>query len=108
MKSINTMKFIVEYTKQITDTLEKIDNSETYEEAKRIGNYAMGLVDGMVIFTNTMICLENNDFTAEMGDVEEDWRADIYQAVADVADRTKQSNDKIIKLLSLRDEHRKH
>lgn len=108
MKSINTMKFIVEYTKQITDTIENIEKAETYEEAKRIANYAMGLVDGMVIFTNTMVCIENNDFTAEMSDVEEDWRADIYQAVSNVADRTKQSNDKIMKLLTLRDEHRKH
>ena len=43
MKSINTMKFIVEYSKQMTITLDKIEKSETYDEAKKIADYAIGL-----------------------------------------------------------------
>ena len=64
MKSINTMKFVTEYSKQMTITLARINNADTYDEAKKIANYAMGLVDGMILFTNEMICAENNDFTA--------------------------------------------
>ena len=105
MKSINTMKFIAEYSKQMTITLDKIEKAETYDEAKKTANYAMGLVDGMVLFTNTMICFENNDFTAEMDDVENGWRADIHQSVAEVAIRTKQPNDEIMKQLARRDEY---
>lgn len=105
MKSINTMKFVAEYSKQMTITLDRIEKAETYDEAKRIANYAIGLVDGMTLFTNTMICFENNDFTAEMYEVENSWRADIHQAVAEVAIRTKQPNDEIMKQLTRRDEY---
>lgn len=106
MKSINTMKFVVEYSKQMTITLHKIKEAETYDEAKKTANYAMGFVDGITLFTNTMICFENNDFTSEMSDVEDCWRADIHQAVADVAIRTNQPNDEIMKQLARRDEYR--
>lgn len=105
MKSINTMKFVAEYSKQMTITLDKIEKAESYDEAKKIANYAMGLVDGVTVFTNTMICFENNDFTAEMDEVENGWRADIHQAVADVAIRTKQPNDEIMRQLTRRDEY---
>lgn len=104
MKSINTMKFIVEYSKQMTITLDRIEKAETYDEAKRIANYALGLADGMTLFTNTMICAENNDITAEMSDVEDSWRADIHQAVAEAAIRTRQPGDEIIRQLTRRDE----
>lgn len=107
MKSITTMKFITEYSKQMSVTLDEIVKSETYDEAKKIANYAIGLVDGMVLFTNTMVCIENNDFTAEMSDVEDGWRADIHQALAEVAIRTKQPTDEIIRQLNRRDEFRK-
>lgn len=105
MKSINTMKFIAEYSKQMTVTLDKIEKAKTYDEAKKTANYAMGLVDGMTLFTNTMICFENNDFTAEMSDVEDGWRADIHQAVAEAAIRTSQPHDEIMKQLTRRDEY---
>jgi hypothetical protein len=105
MKSINTMKFVTEYSKQMTITLDKIGKAETYDEAKKIANYAMGLVDGMELFTSTMICFENNGFVDEMDDVENSWRADIHQAVADAAIRTKQSADEIVKLLARRDKY---
>ena len=104
MKSINTMKFIAEYSKQMTITLDKIEKAETYDEAKKTANYAMGLVDGMTLFTNEMICAENSGFTAEMSDVEDGWRADIHQAVAEAAIRTKQPGDEIMKQLPRRDE----
>lgn len=106
MKNINTMKFIVEYTKQMITTIDQIEKAETYDEAKRIGNYAMGLVDDMVVFTNTMVCVENNVFTQEMSDIEDYWRADIYQAVGNVAIRTKQPTDEIVSQFKRRDECR--
>lgn len=105
MKSINTMKFVTEYSKQMTITLAEIDKADTYDEAKKIANYAMGLVDGMTLFTNEMVCAENNDFTAEMSDVEDAWRKDIYQTLIEYAIRTKQSTDEIVKLFARRDEY---
>lgn len=104
MKSINTMKFIVEYSKQMAITFNRIEKAETYDEAKRIANYALGLVDGMTLFTNEMICTENSGFPAEMDEVENQWRADIHQAVAEAAIRTRQSGDEIIRQLTRRDE----
>lgn len=106
MKSINTMKFIAEYAKQMNITIERIEKAETYDEAKRIANYALGLVDGMTLFTNTMICFENNGFTQEMSDVEDDWRADVHEAVAGVAIRTKQPAEEVMKQLNCRNEYR--
>lgn len=104
MKSINTMKFIVEYSRQMAITFNRIEKAETYDEAKRIANYALGLVDGMTLFTNEMICPENSGFPAEMDEVENHWRADIHQAVAEAAIRTRQPGDEIIRQLTRRDE----
>lgn len=108
MKSINTMKFVTEYSKHMAATLDRIENAESYEDAKKTANYAMGFVDGMTLFTNTMVCAENNDFIAEMGDVETDWRASICQAVANVAIRTHQPSDEVMHMLDRRDEYREY
>lgn len=104
MKSLNVMKFVAQYSKEMAIALDKIENAADYETAKKLANYAFGFLDGMVMFTNAMICKENNDFTGEMSDVEDDWRADIYQAVANVALKTQQSSDEVLRLLTLRDE----
>ena len=102
---VNMMKVVTEYTCEVKAAIAaKIEAAETYEAARKNANYVLGLVDGMIILTNAIVCAENNEFTREMSDVEDGWKADIYQALADVARRTRQPNDEIMQLLRRRDE----
>ena len=64
-----------------------------------------GYIDCMFTFLNTMLCMENNDFTGEFNDVLDDWMAALYQTLADKAIETKQDSETIHKLLCMRDEH---
>lgn len=103
MKALNTMMFIANAAEEITDYKAAIKNAETYDSAKRIGNMALGYINCTITFLNTMICMGNNDFTAEFDEVIEAWKKSIYQAVVDKAFDTKQDSDTIWKLLKLRD-----
>lgn len=106
MKKLNTIQFIANAAEVITSWKEGIARAETYEDAKKKANYLLGYIDCMVTFENTMICMENNDFTADFGEVLDEWKVSVYQALVDKATETKQDHDIIWKLLQKRDEHR--
>lgn len=105
MKALNTMKFVSNTTAELTEYIQNINDAKTYEEAANIGRLALGYVNCLVTFLNTMICKENNDFTGEYDDVLNAWMCAIYQACANKAIDTKQSEDKIWKILMKRDEY---
>ncbi len=105
MKKLNTIQFIANAAEVVTSWKAKITGAETYEDAKKAANYLLGYIDCMVTFGNTMICTENNDFTADFGDVTDRWKADVYQAMATKADETHQDGDTIIRLLQRQDEY---
>lgn len=104
MKVLNNIKFLCEATTTFNAWLKAIDDSVTYEDAKRYGNAAFGFIDCMTVYLNSMISTENNGFTAELGDVLEDWTASVYQHVGEKAIETKQDIDIVLKLLKRRDE----
>lgn len=106
MKALNTMMFVSNAVEELTEYKTKIAAAETYEDAKNTARWMMGYIDCLVTFLNTMICKENNDFTAELDDVLNDWMAKMYQAIADKAIETDQPHDVVLKLLQKRDEYR--
>jgi len=104
MKAMNTMMYVSNLIENLTEYRAKIECAESYEEAKRYGSRMLGFIDGAHTVTNTMICMENNDFTAEMDDVLASWEARIYEALGKKAIEFKQDSELIIKAFSLRDE----
>ena len=106
MKALNTIQFISNASEDLTNWKNKIHEVETYEDARRLGNCMLGYLDCMCTLCNTMICKENNGLTGEISDMIDNWKAECYQAVADVAVKTGQSADIIVVLLKKRNESR--
>lgn len=104
MKALNNIKFLCEATTTFNSWLKAIDDSETYEGAKLPGNAAFGFIDCMTVYLNTMITMENNDFTGDLGEVLDGWTASVYQHMAEKAIETKQTSETVMKLLKSRDE----
>lgn len=104
MKALNTLMYISNAGEELADYKAKIAHAADYAEAKRIGNMALGYVNCMITFLNTMICEENNDLTGGLDEVITSWRKSIYQAVINKADETKQPSEIIWVLLRKRDE----
>lgn len=105
MKPINTMKFVANMTEEIVKYKVAIKAAETYEAAKDTARQMAGYIDCGITFLNTMICKENNDFTAEFDEVIEGWQVAMYQLLIDKAIETKQDSELIWKLLRKRDEY---
>lgn len=103
MKALNPLRYIAEAADRIADYKARIGRAEEYEKARNIGNAALGYIDCMITFLNTMIDLENNDFTGDLDEVLEIWHRDVCQAVIDKAIETHQDHDKICRLLKIRD-----
>lgn len=106
MKAINTMQFITNMSIELSKCVESIRSADSYGDAKKKANYSLGLLDGLHVFVNTMICSENNDFTGDMDDVMVDWMAKIFQALIDNASNNGESAETIFNLCVKRDEYR--
>lgn len=85
MKKLNTVKFIAEATRGFDSWVKSIDGAEDLEEARKRGNAAIGYIDCMTVFLNTMIDKENNDFTEELDEMLEEWTVKVYNHMADKA-----------------------
>lgn len=105
MKNLNTMKFVTNMTEEVSRYKTAIEKAETYEAAKGIAHQMAGYINCGVTFLNTMICMDNNDFTAEFDEVIEGWQVAMYQLLIDKAIETKQSHELVWKLLQKRDEY---
>lgn len=103
MKALNTMKFISNAVTELTVFKELIATAETYEKAKEKTSAMFGYIDCLTTFMNTMICTENNDFTAEFDEVIEDWQRTAYQALIEKATETNQDMNIVISLCRKRD-----
>ena len=106
MKNVNIMKFVANASEDLAEYKIEISKAETYDAVKRIGTMALGYVNCMITFSNGLICLENNDITGMLDDVEQEWIAKIYQAVIDRAVELDVDADTIFRLCQKRDEHR--
>ena len=104
MKALNTMKFVNNATIELTKYEARLTSSTTYESAKNTARQMLGYIDCLITFTNTMLCLENNDFTGEFCEVIDEWTSHVYQLLTNKAIETKQDHDTVMKLLQKRDE----
>lgn len=105
MKALNTMKYMSNLIETLTEYKARIELAETYEAAKTTAYKMFGYIDCMTTFLNTMICKENNDFTAELDEVIDEWMVKVYQTMIDKANETEQSDDLVWKLCEARDQY---
>lgn len=103
MKSLNTVRFIANASKDVNNYFDHIRNAENYDMAKKAAGRLLGYLDCLTTFNNTMICMENNGFTSDFDELIVDWHANVYGALADKAINTEQDRDLIEKLLKERD-----
>lgn len=106
MKALNTVKFISNATTEYNEWMRAIKEAEDYETAKNKARCAFGYIDCMIVFLNTMIDKENNDFTADLDEMIDEWKSNVYQNVADKAIEMKEAPEEIMKMLQKRDEYR--
>lgn len=105
MKALNTMKFVSASVENLTEYKAAIAASETFAEAMGKARIMLGYIDCLITFNNAMICKDNNEFTADFGDLLEGWLRKMYQGLVDKAIETEQDNDTVWRLLQKRDEH---
>ena len=105
MKALNNIKFICDSTTTFNSWINRIDTASDYDEARRFGSAAIGFVDCMAVYLNTMVDKDNNDFTAELDDMLKSWQAAIYQHMASKAIETHRDNNTILAMLRMRDAH---
>ena len=105
MKALNNLKFIANASQDIEQYKIKIEKVDSYDRAKAIGNAALGYINCMITYLNTMIDKENNDFTGDLDEVIIEWRSSIYQKVIDKADEMNQGSDEIFRLCEARDNY---
>lgn len=104
MKELNYMKYVAEMSTQINAIIKATSECDDIEKARRIANRAVGYVEALTVMSNTMICVENNWFTAQMSELEDEFMHKIYQALCDVAMKIK-DNDLFFKYAEKRDEY---
>ena len=85
MKNLNIMIYVAEMSRKIGTEIETIGKQETIEDASRVGNYAVGLVDSLIVMSNVMVCKENNGITGMLGELEDNFMFEIYQAMVTLA-----------------------
>jgi hypothetical protein len=105
MKGINTTKFLMNARDEFTGILAGVKSAEDFEAAKSKGSMAVGFCDCMIVFLNTMICQENNDFTGDLDEVLDEWMAELYQCMADKAKATGQPDVVMFRYLNQRDSY---
>lgn len=105
MKSLNTIKFVSNAIEELTKYNEAIAAAKTFEDAKNKARMMMGYIDALTTFLNTMICMENNDFTGDFSEVLDGWMHKMYQTLVDKAVETNQDKDIVWKFLVKRDEY---
>lgn len=105
MKSLNTMKYVTNMTIDIAEYMAAVRTAETYEAAKNVAKHILGYIGCAITFLNTMVCTENNDFTAEFDEVIDEWQGGLYQLLIDKAIETSQPADVVLALCQKRDEY---
>ncbi len=104
MKELNIIRYIAEMSTQINGIIKATSECDDIEKARRLANRAAGYVNSLTIMSNTMICFENNGLTAQMGELEDEFMAKIYQALCDVS-VTLKDDELFLKYAEKRDEY---
>ena len=85
MNSFNPFKVTAEITKDFTNLIGFVKDSEDIEQMKKRASRAIGFIDGLHSMTNGMISFANNDFTGDFNRLLDEMTADVYQACIDKA-----------------------
>lgn len=104
MKEINIFKFVANASEELTKYEIRIGEAPTYEAARQIGNQMLGYIDCMITLSNSMICMENNEITPLLDEMEQEWIVKTYQAMIDRATELEAGNEIIWNLMVRRDE----
>lgn len=104
MKELNVIRYIAEMSTQINGIIKATSECEDIEKARRLANRAAGYVEALTVMSNTMICFENNGLTAQIGELEDEFMAKIYQALCDVSVRINDT-DLFFRYAEKRDEY---
>lgn len=105
MKALNTMKFMSNAIESLTEYKTAIATAETFEDAENVARKMIGYIDCLTTFTNTMICMENNEFTGDLSDLLDGWLHKMYQELINKAVVTNQDHDTMWNLLCARDKY---
>lgn len=104
MKVLNTMKFMYNAITEFNKWLKAIEDAAEYNKAEEKAAAAIGFIDCLHTFNNSMICTENNDFTGDTCEMLDEMEAEVYNKLANKAADTNQDAEKVMKLLKKRDE----
>lgn len=104
MKALNPIKFVANLTIEIEKYKTNIRNAENIEKARRNAIAMQGYINCTITFLNTMIDSENNDFTASLDELVNEWLVDMYGTLAEKAIELKMDSEYIHRLLQKRDE----
>lgn len=99
MKALNNVKFISNAAQEMKTMCEAILADDTFESAQNTARGALGFVNCMIVYLNTMLATENNDYTADLDKTLDGWCVDIYQCLAEKAEKTNQPPDVIVRCL---------
>lgn len=81
MKQINAMELISGAAVAFNDLKKELNSTTDPERARKLGNYGLGMINGLAIAMNAMISMENNSFTGDFDDWLTSKHDEIEQAV---------------------------
>ena len=102
---INMMSIVTGMVSEYWKMVDHIDDAEDFQTAKQLGERAYGFLTAISTMTNEMICTENNDFTADMSELEDNMAASLYDMMVSVAIKFG-DNNKAFEYAKRRDEYR--
>lgn len=106
MKALNNMKFVAEASVKLNYWIGEIEAADDFADAKKNEAAAIGYIDCMITYLNCMIDTENNDFTESLDELLDEWSAEVYQKLANMAIKCGQPSDVVAAILKERDNHK--
>lgn len=68
MRDINNMDLIQDASISFNSLIKNMKDEEDLNQVKKLGNYGFGMIEGLSLTLNAMICTRNNDFTGDFDD----------------------------------------
>lgn len=68
MRDINNMDLIQDASIAFNNLIKRMKNEEDLNQVKKLGNYGLGMIEGLSLTLDAMICTENNGFTGDFDD----------------------------------------
>lgn len=105
MKDMNLFQYVSNASRSFEHYIEAIDKAEDFDKAQGYANKASGFVEAQCVVINTVMCVENNDFTASFGSIINGWMSEIYQQMVTAADKFDKPTEVVFKYCKKRNEY---